>query len=191
LPEVEQPPPPPPLPTVPVDPVRATAAAAAPGIGFRNKVAVRIGLLAAALSSLLTTLPIPPMFSIIWMPVCLVGAGFFSVYLYRRRTGEDLPAKLGAKMGWVTGIFCFAIAVVIFTISMIAISMQGGLASFYQEQLASQTTPGVDLEEFYKLLESPGGIGAILFFSLIMLFLFFTLLPTLGGAMGAKVLEKE
>ena len=26
---------------------------------------------------------------------------------------------------------------------------------------------------------------------LVLMFLFFTLLPTLGGAMGAKVLEKE
>ncbi len=164
---------------------------ALPEVSFRNRTAVRIGLLAAAIASLLISLPMPVYVNLVWMFLCLSGAGFFAVYLYRRRTGVELPARAGARMGWITGIFCFAFATVFFTITVIAISMRGGMAEFYREQLAGRAAGEMELEEVFKVLESPSGLAAILFFSLLLLFVFFTLLPTLGGAMGAKVLEKE
>lgn len=161
-------------------------------ISFRNRVAVRVGLLAAAVTSLLISVPIPMYLNIVWVLVWLVGAGFLSVYLYRRRTGEELSVKKGARMGWITGVFCFVIATVFFTITLLVISNRGGLAQFYREQLSAQGTGAqVDLEQLLSVLESPAGVGGIIFFSLLMMFVFFTLLPTLGGAMGAKVLERE
>lgn len=163
----------------------------AASVNFRNRTAVRIGLLAAAIASLLISLPMPMYINLVWMVVCLAGSGFFAAYLYRRRTGRDLPTRAGARIGWITGVFCFAFAMVFFTITVIAISMRGGLAEFYREQLSSQASGGVDLEEMFRVLESPSGLAVILFLSLLLLFLFSTLLPTLGGAMGAKVLEKE
>ena len=174
----------------PVEPAAAEPTAEA-GISFRNRLAVRIGLMAAIVSSLLTSLPMPMVLNVLFMIVGPVGAGFLAVYLYRRRTGEELTARMGAHMGWITGVFCFAITTIMFTITMIMITMQGGLSAFYREQVAGQAGAGVNMEEFYSLLESPAGLASILFFSLLLMFLFFTLLPTLGGAMGAKVLEKE
>ena len=123
LPVVEEAPPPPPPPIAPVSAPPQPA-----GISFRNRLAVRIGLLAAALASLLTSLPMPMFLNVVWMLVCLVGSGFFAVYLYERKSGEDLSTVMGARMGWITGIFCFVIATIFFTITMIAISMQGGLS---------------------------------------------------------------
>ena len=184
-PEVEDeapPPPPQPAPAAPETP---------PGISFRNRLAVRTGLFTAAAASLLTWVPLPMFLNLVWLTVCLTGAGFFAVYLYRRRTGEELSARMGARMGWITGVFCFLIATVFYTITVIAISAGGGLANFYREQLAGEAAPGMDVEELVSVLETPAGLASVLFFTLIVLFLFFTLLPTLGGAMGAKVLEKE
>jgi len=166
-------------------------AASPPEIGFSNKLAVKTALLAAAICSMLTSLPIPPVMSLLWMPVCLVSAGFLAVYVYKRRTGQEMQTKSGAKLGWITGIFCFGIAAILFTVSMMVISSKGGLASFYRDQVGAQAAPGMNLEEVTALLESPAGMASILIFSLIMMFFFFTLLPTLGGVMGAKVLEKE
>lgn len=188
LPEVEVQPPPPPVASAVEQPVLI---APPPEIGFSNKLAVKTGLLAAAISSMLTSLPIPPVMSLLWMPVCLVGAGFLAVYVYERRTGEELATKSGAKLGWLTGVFCFGIAVILFTVSMVVVSSKGGLAAFYREQVGAQAAPGMDIEEVTALIDSPAGMASILFFSLIMMFVFFTLLPTVGGAMGAKVLEKE
>ena len=169
----------------------AAALAAAPGISFRNRLAVRVGLLTAAVASLLTSLPMPMFLNLLWLIVCLTGAGFFAVYLYRRRSGEELSARMGARMGWITGVFCFLIATVFFTITVIIISTQGGLAAYYREQLSQQASPGIDVEELVSVLETPAGLASVLLFTLVVLFVFFTLLPTLGGAMGAKVLAKE
>ena len=62
---------------------------------------------------------------------------------------------------------------------------------FYRAQFIAQSGSEVNLDEMQRMLESPTGLAGVVFFSLIMLFLFSTLLPMLGGAMGAKVLEKE
>jgi hypothetical protein len=162
-----------------------------PEISFRNRVAVRVGLLAAVSASLLTQLPLPMFLNLVWILVCLTSAGFFAVYLYQRRTGAALNWSMGARMGWITGIFCFSIAAILFTIAMAVVTYQGGLAEFYREQIAAQGVAGGEMEEFLHLIESPAGVATLIVFSLFMLFFFFTLLPTLGGAMGAKVLEKE
>jgi len=173
-------------------PEREAAALAVPaGISFRNRLAVRVGLLTAALASLLTSLPMPMFLNLLWLVVCLTAAGFFAVYLYRRRSGEELSARMGARLGWITGVFCFLIATVFFTITVIIISAQGGLAAYYREQLSQQAGPGIDVEELVSVLETPVGLASVLLFTLVVLFVFFTLLPTLGGAMGAKVLAKD
>jgi hypothetical protein len=160
-------------------------------INFHNRIAVRVGMLAAAISSLLISVPIPGLFSLLWLLIWLVAAGFGAVYLYQRRTGEFLSTRNGARMGWITGVFCFAIATIFFTISVIAISSKGGLAEFYREQFEHQAGAGVNIDQVLKILESPAGLATILLFTLILLFFLFTLLPTLGGVLGAKVLEKE
>src|SRR5580658_6163261 len=52
-------------------------------VNFHNPVAVRVGLMMAAIASLLSCMPYLSLGFFIWW----VSAGFFSVYLYRRRTG--------------------------------------------------------------------------------------------------------
>ena len=100
-----------------------------PDINFKNRVAVRIGLLTAAIASLLISLPIPMYLNILWMLGCLGSSGFLAVYLYNRRTGDELSVRKGARMGWITGVFCFVIATIFFTITVISLSSQGELAS--------------------------------------------------------------
>ena len=160
-------------------------------ISFHNVAAVRVALLAAALASLLISIPMPVFLTAGWMLVWLLSAGFLSVYLYRRRTGQQLSVRGGARMGWITGVFCFAIATVFFTISVVIISGRGGLASFYREQFSARGAPEAGVEQFLEVLQSPTGLGVVLLLSLVFLFLLFTLLPTVGGALGAKVLEKD
>ncbi|MCW5981928.1 MAG: zinc ribbon domain-containing protein [Bryobacteraceae bacterium] len=180
--------------TAEVEPIGATApAAAAPGeVSFRDRIAVRTGLLAAGTASLLMLIQLPMYLNVVWGFVWLVTSGFFSVYLYRRRTGVELSVKKGARMGWITGVFCFVIGTVVFTVALLTISKQKGLGGYFREQLAAQGAEAeAQLSQVLPVLESPAGIAAIIILNLVMMFLLFTLLPTLGGAMGAKVLEKE
>jgi hypothetical protein len=175
-------------------PVLARAKAAPKGeINFRNRTAVRIGLIAAVITFLLVNIPFPEYLRLIWALVLQISAGFLAVYLYRRKTGEELSARLGARMGWITGVFWFVIFTVFFTINTLAeVSGNGGFAGRLREQLRTQGMGSdAEIDRVIAMLESPAGVVVVLFFTLFVLFFYFTLLPTLGGAMGAKVLEKE
>ena len=105
-------------------------------LGFRNPIALRVGLLAAALVCFTMMIPVVQYMSILWW----LGAGYLSVWIYKRRTGQRLNVLGGARMGWITGIFCFVIATLFFTISVLSISSKGGLVAFYREQFSTRAT---------------------------------------------------
>jgi uncharacterized protein YybS (DUF2232 family) len=183
--EPEPEPEPPPLPAA----VATAAVPLTPEISFHNRIAVRVALLCAAVASLLISVPMPVFVAAFWVLLCLTVSGFLAVYLYHRRTGTFLTVRSGARMGWLTGVFCYAIALVLFALTAAVVSRQGGLAEVYRKQMQSQS--GANIEEALKILESPGGVTMVVIFTLVVCFVFFTGLPTIGGALGAKVLEKE
>ena len=161
-----------------------------PEIGFHNRAAVRTSLLAAGVSSLPLAFPVPVWLGLPWILLWLLVAGFLAVYLYGRRTGDTVSVKAGARMGWITGIFCFLIVTVFFTISVLLISSQTSLADFYRSQLSTRASDP-NMQQVLTILESPAGLAMILFVSIGFLFVLFAGIPTVGGALGAKVLEKE
>lgn len=155
-------------------------------ISFHNGLAVRIGFIAAAAAVMVCMIPIP----LAWLrlPIAFVAAGFLAVYLYSRRTGQILSLRSGARMGWITGIFSFTLVSVIFTIAMVAVTSQGGL----EKELQSQISPNDPRWEMVRqALNNPAMIIAGLALYLMLFFVILTALPMIGGALGAKVLEKE
>ncbi len=175
---------PPPVEAPPPAPIPRLEAPA--DIGFHNRLAVRMGFIAAAVAVLVSMLPIP--FVALRLPLAFIAAGFLAVYLYSRRTGQVLTARSGARMGWITGIFCFILVSVIFTIAMVAVSSQGGL----EKQLEAQLSPNDPRWEVVRqALNNPAMIAAMLVLYLMLFFVILTALPMIGGALGAKLLEKE
>jgi hypothetical protein len=172
-------------------PAAAHVPAAPVEIGFHNGLAVRSALLAAALSSLLISLPTPLVLTAPWMLVWLMFSGFLAVRFYLRRTGVPVSVRGGFRMGWITGVFCFLIAMVFFTITIISISSQEGIAAFYRKQFTGRVPAGVDMNQMMAMLESPTGLSMVLIFALVVLFLIYTLLPTVGGGLAARMLEKK
>ena len=183
------------------DDVWARAAAAPapsampPEINFHNRVAVRVSLFAASLGYLLSLLFLgmvsPPYSHALLQLIELLSAGFFSVYLYRRRTGQPLSVPGGMRMGWLTGVFSFAIGTVFFTISFFTLALRnGGLASVYRRQLSGMNLPEQSIQQALQVLENPAGLAILVLLSLFFLFAIVTAVPTLGGALGAKVLRK-
>ncbi len=160
------------------------------GISFRNTNAVRTGMAVAGLVSLLLSIPLPAFIQVLWQIVLLSAGGFVAVYLYHRRTGEFPTVRGGARLGWITGVFCFLIMMVLFTISIFTIATGGGLQQFFTEMVSSRGTPEM-AEQFRSILQNPAGLGALLFGIVTTFFLMMTILPTLGGAVGAKVLQKD
>ena len=95
-------------------------------ISFHNRLAVRIGFIAALTAVFVFLVPLP--FPFLRLLVAFVAGGFFAVFLYSRRTGQMLSIRSGARMGWITGIFSFTMLSVLFAVVMVKISSDGGLA---------------------------------------------------------------
>ena len=157
-------------------------------IGFSNRAAVRVALGMAALAFLLRTIPIP-LFAfavVLWLP----AAGFLAVYFYQRKSAQPVAVSGGARLGWLTGLFYFLFELVMFVVFTIGASAEGGIGAVMKKQLAEQAkTP--EMEQVIALLDTPAGLAFFLGACLAVMFFFFTGLPMLGGAMAAKVLEKE
>lgn len=173
------------------DRLRAAALEFPAEISFQNQAAVRVAAAIAVLGTIMGLLPVPQLISIFWKLLTLVAAGFIAVYVYHRRTGDLPSVRGGARIGWMTGMFSFVITLVMFVAGAVALSAQGGLAGQFKKQLIASNSPSSDLEELLRVLDSPTGMAMIVTTLLLILFLLFTALPMIGGALGAKVLEKE
>jgi hypothetical protein len=160
----------------------ARAVAVLQPLSFRNPIALRVGLLAAGLVSLLMMIPGVNYASIVW----LLGAGYFSVWIYKRRTGQRLTVRGGARMGWITGVMSFSLVTLIFTLSLAAIQKAGGLGVL-KDRLRGLSIQQSSIDEAVKLLQNPFEILR----SLAIMFLVMTIACTAGGALGAKILSKD
>ena len=171
--------------------LRAAAALLPPEIGFHNPAAVRVAVMIAAVGTLMGLMPVPAILSIFWKLVTLVAAGFIAVYVYHRRTGDLPSVRGGARIGWMTGLFSFVITLVMLVAGAIALSAQGGLVALLRKQMLSANGPSGELDDMMRILESPSGVAMLVTTLVMITFLLFTALPMIGGALGAKVLEKE
>ncbi len=155
---------------------------------FRNRTAVRIAFTVAFLAMVLFIFPGPFLFPIVRLIIGFFFAGVFAAWWFSRRTGRTLSVRAGARMGWITGIFSFAMFVAVFTAAMIAISNQGGLESFYRKQIPVQD-PNVD--QVLKALSDPSASLMLVVTMLLLFFVVLTALPTLGGVVGAHFSAKR
>ena len=150
-------------------------------ISFHNRIAVRVSFLAALVAFLFTAFPLPPLITVVRLLVCFVAAGFIAVYVYKRRTGQSVTIRGGARLGWMIGIFSFTITTVLLGVGLLLLS------AFRQEVLGKD--PNVD--RLIHMMEDQGYMVSALLSGLLLLFVLYTILPMLGGAICAKVLEKD
>jgi hypothetical protein len=153
-----------------------------PALNFHNLVAVRIAFVVAPVAFLLSW--IPALNVVLW-----IAAGFLAVFFHRRRTGVLLNVRAGVRLGWITGVIMFAITTVIFTLTIVPVAANGGIATLFRQQLKNPTDPNI--QEALRMLETAPGLAAILLVMLLMLFVFITLLSMAGGALGAKFVSRN
>jgi hypothetical protein len=151
-------------------------------LNFHNLVAVRIALVVAPVAFLLSW--IPALNLVLW-----IAAGFLAVFFHRRRTGDLLNVRAGVRLGWITGVLMFAITTVIFTLTVVPLAANGGIANLFRQQLKNPSDPNV--QEALRMLETAPGMATVLLVMLFMLFVFITLLSMAGGALGAKFVSRS
>ena len=164
-----------PLPVAPPPPVEP------PPISFRNATAVRVAVLAGIPVFLLSAVAGPLTLAV------PVAGGFFAVYLYRRRTGQRVTVLAGARWGWIAGIIVFAILTMLLTMLVLMLS-QPDLVQSMRDQMAKMSSISQDeLTKRLELLRTPSALAQ----GLLETFLTYTLLTALGGAVGAKFLNRH
>jgi zinc-ribbon domain len=150
-------------------------------ISFRDPIALRVGFLTAGLVCLLLMIPGVNYAWIVW----LLGAGYFSVWVYKRRTGRRLTVRGGAHLGWITGVLSFGIVALLLAFTTISIEQMG--IAVIREKLHELSVQQNALDEFMKMMQSPMEIVRWL----MTMFILMTLTCTAGGAIGAKLLSKD
>lgn len=157
-----------------------------PRVNFHNAQAVRVGLLMAAIASLLSALPTMAL-GLAGLALWWVIAGFLAVYIYRRRTGQFLTVDSGLRMGWITGLLGSTITSVLFTVSVVPLIRGGGLTALYQEQFHKMYGNDPNVDQALKMLQNPSSLALVVVFALFCFFLIITFLCTAGGVLGAKL----
>ena len=159
----------------------APAKPAIPPIGFRNRTAVNVCLFTTLAAFLVIAFPLPPLIAVIRLFVCFVAAGYFAVYVYKRRTGQPITVRAGARLGWMTGMFSFVI------LSVMVLGSMPPAATFRGQLMGKDP----NMDQLLRTMDDRTIIIAVALSFLIFLFVILNLLPMLGGALGAKVLEKD
>jgi hypothetical protein len=145
---------------------------AMPGL-FQSRLAMNIGLKVALGATLFFFLPY-----VNWL-----GAGFFSVFLYRRRTGQRVNMESGVRIGWITGLLMFSIMALLLTGTIVMFNAVGGVAAF-QTQFKNSIDPKVVTA--LQGLQSASGVAEML----VQLFVAINLLSMAGGAIGAMMSQR-
>lgn len=156
------------------------------GVSFSSPDAIRAAYPPAAIAAVLGSIQFVAMLCFLWYP----AAGFAAVYLYRLRTGIFLPPGAGAKLGAITGLLVFAISLLIGTIGYF---LGGGVdVSESVRQALEQSGQPEELQRSVRnLINNPATLALMILFGLGLQAVVTTGFATIGGALGAKVLEKE
>ena len=111
-------------------------------------------------------------------PLVLCAAGFVATKLYTR-AADSLSTAAGARLGWMTGLWMFLVVVVVCAMTAVIVASPAGW-----EQLKNAWA---QLPQASKLLGlSQHDFLVELLVQLPFSFFFLTLLPGLGGMLGAK-----
>ncbi len=183
-PNLEEPEPPP----AAITPPPLPQASAAPEISFRNGTAVRIGFVVALLAMVLVSTVASVIPSSAWVMLGFFCAGVAAATWYARRTGQRLSMRSGARIGWITGIFCFAMALLIFTLFVLTITNPAALSALRSD---ANMNSNPNFQQMLKMMTDPKTAPFVIVGSLISMFILLTSLPMLGGAVGAKIADRK
>jgi hypothetical protein len=152
----------------------------APTIGFRNRDTVRAALMSSAITFL-------PSFAIAQILAVLIFLGLLingllSVLLYLRRTGRGMTTIEGARQGWISGLFFSLFTTVMSTLAL-ATSDKSALSEILQQAKSQGAIP----PEAIQMLSQPGVLAAAIIVELVIAFVLFTSLASIGGMLGARL----
>lgn len=186
-PQATEPPPlPPPDDVLPPLPTSYAPAVAAPRVQW--SAAVRSCLIAAAVLTFFNTVIGIPLAVLIIIP----AGGWLAVLLYSRgQGGQPVNAGIGARIGAVTGLFSYALYMLIMAVVMVF--QRGRLLEEVRKAMrqAAAQNPNPQAQQIVEKMMSPEGIAIMVTISAILLFFIFLVLCSIGGAIGGSLAKKN
>jgi uncharacterized membrane protein (DUF485 family) len=167
--------------------VLPSATLAIPPISFGNPDALRSGYLAALFAALLMQIPLVNLLCFVWYP----AAGFFSVYSFRKRTGQKPKMGGGVRLGWITGVLTFTISLLLSAIGSLLPREDGGIGEAIRRQVEEMPSQDGVREQLLQLLENPAAIAVFVLLVVVVSFIATIGLTVAGGALGARVLDED
>jgi hypothetical protein len=151
-------------------------------ISFKNTHAVIASLLCAAGGMI--GFPLFSLYAAPLFPFFLCAVGFVAVRVYRARSAEFLSTGAGARLGWMTGFWLFVVVAIMLAVVSIFVASEEG---WRQMQIAWERVP-----QAARLLQlSQREFLMQLLWTLPFSFFLLTMLPGLGGILGAKFLARR
>jgi hypothetical protein len=126
-------------------------------------------------------------------PLGMLAAGFLSVVLYRRRCpATHFTAGMGARLGALTGGLGFGVLAAIlalWTAFRSGKEIHDALLNNIQQYAAHSSDPR--MQQVLELFNTPDGFTFIMVFGLFMTLVAFLIFSSLGGALGAFLLQRK
>jgi CDP-diglyceride synthetase len=127
-------------------------------------------------------------------PAAVLGGGFVSVLLYRRRTpGKMKPAK-GAQLGAITGAFCFVLVAIFGAAAASSPDFRAKLHTQIIEaaqKWASARPSDPQVQAALDQLKTPEGLTMMLIIGVLVFSVIFVVLASLGGMLGAMLTRSD
>ena len=149
--------------------------------------ALRSAISAAAIAAVLSALP----FGFI---LALPLGGFLSVLLYRRRGfSRELSPAAGFRLGALTGVFAFAMFVVLVALETLISHSSGDLREMMLEAVrrAQLRNPDPQAGPIFEYLKTAQGLIVMMITGLIFLCVVFGVLAGIGGSISASLNQRK
>jgi hypothetical protein len=143
--------------------------------------------LAALISVLLIALGLNPF-------VAMLGAGILAVTFSRRRNPEmAVKAGTGARLGAISGLFCFAMSATVEAVVVVVFhkgsEIRNAMLQVIQQAATKSSDPQVAAAlEYFK---SSPGMAVLLLFALVSAFFAAIILGSVGGALAGSFLGRH
>jgi hypothetical protein len=154
-------------------------------VTFANPTVLRVAFAAAALSIILDSIPRLGVLFIVWA----MASGFVAVLLYNRRTGLALSVMSGAKLGWITGVLAFLISAVMATVAVVLSGDK--MAEEFRRQATETWSKDPNLPQMLRILDNPSTLASVIAFGLLVFFVLMSVASIAGGALGARLSNKQ
>jgi hypothetical protein len=124
----------------------------------------------------------------------IVFAGYLSVRLYQRRTGNiALSSGIGARLGALSGLLGFVFFIVLISLEVLVFHSGADLhnAMIDVVQQSISRTSDAQARQALEYFKTPAGLAVVMSMGLTLMFLVFLVLSTMGGVIGSAILRRK